>query len=120
LSTLCVNAHTNLQIVVPTGEIVTIFLSGAFDAVLTHWFFYVTLAQLLLCMALWLGRLNAALRKYDPIFIIPLVQAYGGGTRTHAARFAHLAPRDFACFTAADTTSSSPFSPLVFFSRNSV
>ena len=58
------------------GEMVTIFIEGQFGSVLSHWFFYVTLVLLLCCMAVWLGRLNAALRKYDPIFIIPLVQAH--------------------------------------------
>jgi len=57
------------------GELVTIFLGGQFGPVLSHWFFYVTLVVLLVCMSVWLGRLNAALRLYDPIFIIPLVQA---------------------------------------------
>ena len=55
---------------------VTIFLDGNYGPVLSHWFFYVTLAVLLVCMATWLGRLNAALCKYYPIFIIPLVQAH--------------------------------------------
>jgi len=39
------------------------------------WYTYATLAYFLVTVAFWLYRLNAALAKYDPLFIIPLLQA---------------------------------------------
>lgn len=40
-----------------------------------EWFTYVVLAYFLVTVAFWLYRLNAALGMYDPLFIIPLLQA---------------------------------------------
>jgi len=40
-----------------------------------HWYTYITLAAWLVLMIFWLYRLNAALGLYNPIFIIPLLQA---------------------------------------------
>lgn len=43
--------------------------------IFAHWFTYVTILAWLLLMVYWLYRLNYALGLYDPIFIIPLLQA---------------------------------------------
>jgi len=43
--------------------------------IFSHWFTYVTLLSWLLLMSYWLYRLNSALGLYDPLFIIPLLQA---------------------------------------------
>mmetsp|Transcript_27016 Transcript_27016/g.65158 ORF Transcript_27016/g.65158 Transcript_27016/m.65158 type:complete len:622 (+) Transcript_27016:263-2128(+) len=56
------------------SELFEIFLAEP-TCILTHWFFYVTLVLLLICLFIWLSRLNAALTKYDPLFIIPLLQS---------------------------------------------
>lgn len=40
-----------------------------------EWFTYVVLGYFLVTVAFWLYRLNAALGKYEPIYIIPLLQA---------------------------------------------
>jgi len=56
------------------SELFEIFLAEP-TCILTHWFFYVTLVLLLICLFIWLARLNAALTKYDPLFIIPLLQS---------------------------------------------
>ena len=40
-----------------------------------EWFTYAVLAYFVVTVAFWLYRLNAALGKYDPLFIIPLLQA---------------------------------------------
>ena len=40
-----------------------------------EWFTYAVLAYFLVTVGFWLYRLNAALGKYDPLFIIPLLQA---------------------------------------------
>ena len=42
---------------------------------LSSWFFYFACVLLFATMGMWLYRLNAALGKYDPLFIIPLLQA---------------------------------------------
>lgn len=42
---------------------------------LGHWFFYFCLVLLFLSGGLWLNRLSAALGKYDPLFIIPMLQS---------------------------------------------
>lgn len=41
----------------------------------THWFTYATLAYFGVTVAFWLYRLNAALGKYDALYIIPMLQA---------------------------------------------
>ena len=40
-----------------------------------EWFTYAVLTYFLVTVGFWLYRLNAALGKYDPLFIIPLLQA---------------------------------------------
>ena len=41
----------------------------------THWFTYFVIAAWLATAGTWLFRLNEALGKYNPLFIIPLLQA---------------------------------------------
>ena len=41
----------------------------------SHWFTYATLAYFGVTVAFWLYRLNAALGKYDALYIIPMLQA---------------------------------------------
>jgi len=43
-------------------------------SIFTHWFTYITLISWLLLMSFWLVRLNNALRYYNPLIIIPLLQ----------------------------------------------
>ena len=43
---------------------------------LRSWFFYFACVMLFSSMGGWLYRLNAALGKYDPLFIIPLLQSF--------------------------------------------
>jgi hypothetical protein len=54
---------------------VSLMTEGEAGTVFTSWFFYVTLVAWLVLMAYWLVRLNGALALYDPLFIIPLLQA---------------------------------------------
>lgn len=56
------------------SELFEIFLIDP-TCILTHWFFYVTLVLLFICLYIWLSRLNTALAKYDPLFIIPVLQS---------------------------------------------
>ena len=41
----------------------------------SHWFTYATLVYFGVTVAFWLYRLNAALGKYDALYIIPMLQA---------------------------------------------
>ena len=41
----------------------------------SHWFTYATLGYFGVTVAFWLYRLNAALGKYDALYIIPMLQA---------------------------------------------
>ena len=41
----------------------------------THWFTYFVIAAWLATAGIWLFRLNEALGKYNPLFIIPLLQS---------------------------------------------
>jgi len=43
-------------------------------SIFTHWFTYINLLCWLLLMTFWLVRLNNALRYYNPLIIIPLLQ----------------------------------------------
>jgi len=43
--------------------------------IFSHWFTYVTILAWLVLMMYWLYRLNTALGLYNPLFIIPLLQA---------------------------------------------
>ena len=56
------------------SELFEIFLSEP-GCILTEPFFYTTLILLFTFLTIWLTRLNAALTKYDPLFIIPLLQS---------------------------------------------
>lgn len=56
------------------SELFEIFMNSP-GCVLTHWFFYYTLVLLIIFLTIWLSRLNSALTKYDPLFIIPLLQS---------------------------------------------
>ena len=40
----------------------------------TTWFFWATLLLWFFTVGIWLHRLNDALSKFDPLFIIPLLQ----------------------------------------------
>jgi len=50
-------------------------LQGAGGNVFAHWYTYVTILSWLFLMGFWLYRLNDALSLYNPLFIIPLLQA---------------------------------------------
>lgn len=50
-------------------------LQGAGENIFAHWYTYVTILSWLALMGFWLYRLNAALSLYNPLFIIPLLQA---------------------------------------------
>ena len=53
----------------------TRYLAIRQEMVWTHWFTYATLAYFGVTVAFWLYRLNAALGKYDALYIIPMLQA---------------------------------------------
>ena len=48
---------------------------GAGEIVFTSWFTYFVIGYFLVSVGFWLYRLQSALSKYDPLFIIPLLQA---------------------------------------------
>lgn len=50
-------------------------LQGGGENIFAHWYTYVTILSWLVLMGFWLYRLNAALSLYNPLFIIPLLQA---------------------------------------------
>jgi len=52
-----------------------LILLGQGKKVADSWFFYVVILCWLVLMLYWLKRLNDALALYDPLFIIPLLQA---------------------------------------------
>lgn len=45
------------------------------EPIFEHWFTYMSLFIWIAFVSVWLYRLNEALGKYDPLFIIPLLQA---------------------------------------------
>jgi len=49
--------------------------SGENISIFSHWFMWTTLLCWLVLMSFWLYRLNSALSLYNPLFIIPLLQA---------------------------------------------
>jgi len=49
--------------------------SGEDVSIFTHWFTWITLLSWIVLMSFWLYRLNSALGLYNPLFIIPLLQA---------------------------------------------
>lgn len=52
-----------------------LLLLGDGIPIFSHWYFYVNLVAWIVLMSYWLARLNNALALYDPLFIIPLLQA---------------------------------------------
>jgi len=50
-------------------------LQGAGENIFEHWYTYTTILAWLVLMGFWLYRLNDALSLYNPLFIIPLLQA---------------------------------------------
>ena len=46
------------------------------DNQFTHWFLYVILLGFLAGLSFWLYRMNAALKKFDGLIIIPLLQVF--------------------------------------------
>jgi len=50
-------------------------LQGAGENIFAHWYTYITIVSWLFLMGFWLYRLNDALSLYNPLFIIPLLQA---------------------------------------------
>ena len=56
------------------SELIELWLSGQ-EMVWAHWFTYATLAYFGVTVGFWLYRLNAALGKYDALYIIPMLQA---------------------------------------------
>jgi len=55
------------------AELLAAQLSGH-EQIFQHWFTYACLLAWLALTAVWLYRMNEALSKYNPIFIIPLLQ----------------------------------------------
>lgn len=55
------------------AELLAAQLDGR-EEIFLHWFTYVCLLSWLLLTSVWLYRMNEALSKYNPIFIIPLLQ----------------------------------------------
>ena len=56
------------------AEATKLVIVGCAVEVFTSWYPYVTLVILVGCGGLWLVRLNLALKAYDPLFILPLLQ----------------------------------------------
>ena len=56
------------------SELIELWLSGA-EAIWSSGFTYAVLGYFAVTVGFWLYRLNAALGKYDPLFIIPQLQA---------------------------------------------
>jgi drug/metabolite transporter (DMT)-like permease len=86
------------------AELVKLITAGCIGEVLSSWLPYVTLVLLAACGALWLHRLNTALKTYDPMFIIPLLQSQyilcatiSGGI--YFKEFAKLTAKKVALFT---------------------
>lgn len=67
---------------------------------LTHWFFYVILAAFLVGLSFWLYRMNAALKKFDGLIIIPLLQVFW---TTSAILQGGVYFQEFQKFTALQT-----------------
>ena len=57
------------------AETLKLMISGCAVEVLSSWYLYTTLVLLAGCGVLWIHRLNKALKTYDPLFIIPLLQS---------------------------------------------
>jgi len=73
--------------------------------IFSHWFTYAVLTAWLFLMIYWLYRLNFALGIYDPLFIIPLLQAnfiffaiVSGGI--HFMEFNYMSPWQWVGFTS--------------------
>ena len=63
------------------SELVSLVFSDGFSGdsiveLLKSWFFYFNLVLLLMSMVGWIYRLGMALKLYDPIFMIPLIQSF--------------------------------------------
>ena len=58
-----------------------LLLLGDGIPIFSHWYFYVNLVAWIVLMSYWLARLNNALALYDPLFIIPMLQARSRLTR---------------------------------------
>jgi len=56
------------------SELIELWISGQ-EMIWSHWFTYATLGYFGVTVAFWLYRLNAALGKYDALYIIPMLQA---------------------------------------------
>ena len=57
------------------GELLAINGDGPCETqVFSHWFTYISILLWLLTVSVWLYRLNSALSKFNPLFIIPLLQ----------------------------------------------
>jgi len=73
--------------------------------IFSHWFTYAVFSAWLFLMIYWLYRLNFALGIYDPLFIIPLLQAnfiffaiVSGGI--HFMEFNYMSPWQWVGFTS--------------------
>ena len=53
----------------------SLYLAIRQEMIWSHWFTYATLVYFGVTVAFWLYRLNAALGKYDALYIIPMLQA---------------------------------------------
>ena len=55
------------------AELLAVHSSGA-ENIFTSWFTYATILLWIMTVLVWLKRLNDALEKFNPLFIIPLLQ----------------------------------------------
>lgn len=56
------------------SELFELIVTGDWSTV-GHWYFWFNLLLLLIFLFIWLYRMNMSLKKYDPLFIIPLLQS---------------------------------------------
>jgi hypothetical protein len=55
------------------SELFELLMSGT--NIFACWYIYMVAVLFLVACVIWLGRLNAALEKYDPLYIVPMLQA---------------------------------------------
>lgn len=55
------------------SELLELLMSGT--NIFICWYVYMVVALFLVACVIWLGRLNSALEKYDPLYIVPMLQA---------------------------------------------
>lgn len=86
------------------SELFELIVTGDWGTI-AHWFFWFNLVLLMIFLITWLVRMQRALGKYDPLFIIPLLQSFyilfstiTGGI--YFQEFAKMGDSDFPVFFA--------------------